>query len=217
MGAEPATGLEWLASALSGRAWRRIPDSACDARAAVALIVRPDPGPVAADPAPGGPALLFVQRAEVEGDPWSGHMAFPGGRHEAGDEDLLATAIRETREETSLRLSREDVLGALDEAHPWTRHLPSIAVTPFVAWYEGDDEVRASDEVRDHVWVPLSALRAREHRSAFTLRRGDRVASFPTIEYAGYTVWGLTFEIVRRFLEVVGQPDPRNGGGAGQG
>lgn len=209
MGAEWTGSREWLASSLSSRTWRRIPDGACDARAAVALILRPHPRAVEGERAAGGertaggPSLLFVQRSELEGDPWSGHMAFPGGRQEPGDEDLVATAIRETREETSLRLSRDDVLGALDEAHPLTPHLPSIAVTPFLVWYEGDGEVHPSDEVRDHVWVPLSALRAREHRSAFTLRHGDRVASFPTIEYAGYTVWGLTFEIVRRFLELL--------------
>lgn len=199
MGDEKRRARARLEAALAAGTPRRIPEDACDARAAVALILRPGRGRDEEDPF----ELLFVQRAEVDGDPWSGHMALPGGRREPPDPDLVATAIRETREETSLRLTRSDVLGALDDVHPFTSHLPSIAVTPFVAWYEGGGRVRRSREVRDHVWVPSLALLAHRNRSAFTLRREERIASFPTLEFSGYTVWGLTFEILSRFLEVV--------------
>src|SRR5262245_5919302 len=55
----------------------------------------------------GGPAeLLFIERALREGDPWSGHMAFPGGRRDRADADLVATSLRETREEVGLELGR---------------------------------------------------------------------------------------------------------------
>ncbi len=48
--------------------------------------------------------LLFIRRAEKSGDPWSGHMAFPGGHMESSDASLLAAAIRETQEEIGLDL-----------------------------------------------------------------------------------------------------------------
>ena len=48
--------------------------------------------------------LLFIRRAEKNGDPWSGHMAFPGGHIESSDTSLLDAAIRETREEIGLDL-----------------------------------------------------------------------------------------------------------------
>lgn len=208
MAVEPASARRRLGDALASRAPDRVPDSECDARAAVALVLQPT-SEAGADPGPElGPAggldrlsLLLVQRAELDGDPWSGHMALPGGRREPDDADLLATAIRETLEETSLRLSRGDVLGSLDDVHPFTRHLPAIAVTPFVAWYGGSRPVRGNVEVRDHVWIPLPVLGDRRHRSAFTLRSHERVVSFPTIEYRGFTVWGLTFEIIAGFLD----------------
>lgn len=210
MAVERGSARRRVAEALARAPSHRIPDSACEARAAVALVLRPGverepPRPTARteDPTLDRLSLLLVQRAEVEGDPWSGHMALPGGRREPGDEDLAATALRETREETALRLAREDVLGRIDETHPFTRHLPSIAVTPFVIWDGGAARVRGNVEVRDHVWMPLPALRDPRHRSAFTLRRGERVISFPTIEYGGFTVWGLTFEIIARFLDRV--------------
>ncbi|MFL5552493.1 MAG: NUDIX domain-containing protein, partial [Gemmatimonadaceae bacterium] len=58
-------------------------------KAAVALIFR-----VGEE---GSVELLFIKRAEYPGDPWSGQIAFPGGREESGDGSLAETAIRETR------------------------------------------------------------------------------------------------------------------------
>ena len=42
----------------------------------------------------GEPELLMIKRAEAEGDPWSGHIACPGGRMEPADRNLEVTAVR---------------------------------------------------------------------------------------------------------------------------
>ncbi len=66
----------------------------------------------------GGVEGLFIKRAQQAGDPWSGQIALPGGRREPADADLLATAVRETREETGIELTGVEQLGALDD-RPW--------------------------------------------------------------------------------------------------
>src|SRR5258706_10322856 len=84
--------------------------------------------------ADGEPELLMIKRAEAERDPWSGHIACPGGRMDPGDRDLEQTAIRETWEETGIELSRDGVvLGTLDDISPRTPSLPPLIIRPFVA------------------------------------------------------------------------------------
>jgi len=207
----------------SGRAWNgfpvrlagamrrtpsvRLPDAECDRRAAVILLLAPEPGGVLR-PGAEAPLLeqpvsaLFVLRAAHDGDPWSGHVALPGGRVEDDDADLVDTAIRETREETGIDLGRDAVLAPLDEIHPRSVHLPSIGVTPYVGWVDERPEIRENHEIAGHIWVPLPALRAPASRSTLALPgRPGRV--FPTIEYAGAVIWGLTHAIVEDFLRRV--------------
>ncbi len=170
----------------------RLPDSECDVRAAVTLLLAPEKGDAV--------SALFVMRAAHDGDPWSGHVALPGGRFESGDRDLLDTARRETREETEVRLSRDDYLGRLSDIHPRSVHLPSIGVTPFVAWLPRRPEVRENHELAGHLWVPVDVLASPDDRS--TLVRPTPVERvFPTIEYAGAVIWGLTLAIVDEFVQ----------------
>lgn len=181
----------------------RIAAREAEQRAAVALVLRPPDG-ADLDRLPVGELLaLFIRRAEAEGDPWSGHMGLPGGRVEPVDRDLSETARRETDEETGLLLGEEDLLGRLSDLHPRSPRLPSVAITPYVSRFLGDPDVKPSVEVHGHIWVPVRELRAPENRSRVVLERSGRRREFPSIEVQDRTIWGLTHEIVRRFLALL--------------
>ena len=97
-----------LRAALAARPGVRITtDDSSRRLAAIALVLRPGEGQAAT----GDPELLMIKRAEAEGDPWSGHVACPGGRMDPGDHDLEQTAIRETWEETGLLVELTGILG----------------------------------------------------------------------------------------------------------
>lgn len=177
-----------------------LPPGAADRRAAVTLLLTPEPE------MPGQIEALFALRAEVEGDPWSGHVALPGGREDPGDADLIETALRELREETAVDLPRSAFVGRLDDLHPRATHLPSIVVSPFVAWLAERPVVNENYELAGHVWIPLADLAAPDRRSSF-VRQTPEPREFETIEYAGARVWGLTLAIVDDFLRRIGR-DP---------
>jgi 8-oxo-dGTP pyrophosphatase MutT (NUDIX family) len=170
-----------------------------DARhAAIALVLRAS--------ATGSPELLLIRRAEFEGDPWSGHIACPGGRREPGDRSLEHTAIRETWEETGIDIARDgQILGALDDMTPTTKRLPPLIIRPFVAVVTPAVQPVASDEVAEAFWVPLAAMRERERwgRGLVDIAGlGEREVDVFT--HDEYVVWGLTHRALSQFLEYLG-------------
>lgn len=173
-------------------------------RAAVAVVLHAPAG--APGPAAPGPSVLFVKRAEYPGDPWSGHVALPGGRAEPGDATLWDTAVRETREETGLDLLRgARPLGALDELYPRTPTLPPIVVRPYVVAVASPGELALSGELAGAFWAPLDALRSPEvDRESAVRVRGGRTLIVPSFVYAGHTIWGMTERVIRELLVRIG-------------
>src|SRR5207244_3003698 len=105
-------------------------------------------------------------------DPWSGHLALPGGRADAIDEDLLATAARETLEEIGLNLhAGGQFLGRLPKLSPKNPRLPQIGITPFVAIAPPEFDLQFSDEVADAFWVSLPQLKQAGMSSHYTWTR----------------------------------------------
>jgi 8-oxo-dGTP pyrophosphatase MutT (NUDIX family) len=165
-------------------------------RAAVAAVLRPGPD---------GAELLFIHRAEDPRDPWSGHMAFPGGRVEPGDTDPMAAAIRETREEVSLELeSVAEHIGRLADMQAIGRGRPlSMVITPFVFAVEEYPPLVPNHEVAAIVWVPASFLNDRSNREKMPYRRGDLSLELPCYRYNGHLIWGLTLGMVDELLSLV--------------
>ncbi|MFQ5514195.1 MAG: NUDIX hydrolase [Myxococcota bacterium] len=171
--------------------------------AAVALILH--------ETKPGAPELLFIERATRETDPWSGQMAFPGGRHDPGDRDLEATAARETLEEVGVRL--EAPIGRLDDVLGGQQPHRRLLVAPCVYALEERPELHANHEVRSAVWVPLSWILQPESAVQHRFERAPFSGSYPAFRYERYVIWGLTYRITACLLTVLGHPLPSHQSG----
>lgn len=154
-----------------------------------------------------GPEVLLIRRAESARDPWSGHMAFPGGRQSEGDPTLLDTAIRETNEEVGLDLwSEAEHIGQLDDLQAIARGKPQeTIIRPFVFEVHRESPLRVDyREVAEALWAPLLPLYRGEVDTVRPYQwHGTRI-DFPAYDVGGRVVWGLTYQMLRSFFRILG-------------
>lgn len=142
--------------------------------------------------------LLLIRRAERDGDPWSGHIALPGGHQAPEDADLVATARRETYEEVGLELAPDELLGALDERSASAHgHFTGLVIAPYVFGLTRGAELRPNHEVADLIWAPLSRMARGESDVVKELERDGQRMSFPGYRVGEHVVWGLTHRVLQ--------------------
>jgi 8-oxo-dGTP pyrophosphatase MutT (NUDIX family) len=148
-----------------------------------------------------GLAFVLTQRTHKV-ETHKGQISFPGGVQDPVDENLLQTALRETREEIGLQSDRVFVLGEFDEYLSIT----GLVVTPFLGWISEPLELRPNpDEVEEILKVPFSTFR--DHR-LLRVERQTRAGLERDVyfyNYEGREVWGLTARIIRDFLQILAQ------------
>lgn len=158
-----------------------------DANAAVALLLKP---------ADQDFKILFVKRVESPTDPWSGQMAFPGGKRDMKDQNLKQTVIRETLEETNINLlDRCRFLGVMEPL----RSLPRLEmkILPFVILLEQEPEIKLNEELEWFVWIQLEELV--QHRGMVKFSFGE----VPAYIVGNSVIWGLTYRILENFVHIL--------------
>lgn len=189
--------LDEIRRALGGHAPRIIRPTA--KHAAVAAVLHESPH---------GSELLFIERAEHPHDPWSGHMAFPGGRVDPGDASAQHAAERETREEVGLDLAGADLLGRLDDVEGAPPGFDSLVVSAFVYHLGRRVPPTLNHEVRDVLWVPVGHLLDASRRVPFYWPREQRETHYPGILVGRperHVVWGLTYRFLELFFGAIGR------------
>jgi 8-oxo-dGTP pyrophosphatase MutT (NUDIX family) len=152
------------------------------------------------------PELLFIERASREGDPWSGQMAFPGGRRAPSDASLEATAARETLEEVGIELpaaiARLDDFTNLAQVRRFPELAP-VCVGPYVFELRERPALHCSDEVASAIWVPLHWILHPGSASTYELQHTAFQGTFPAFVYERYKVWGMTYRILECLAEAI--------------
>jgi 8-oxo-dGTP pyrophosphatase MutT (NUDIX family) len=166
-------------------------------RSAVAIIVRQ---------VDGGLEALMIKRADREGDPWSGHMAFPGGLSDHSDHNNLETARRETFEEVGLNAGQySECLGRLSDilARRHRGKKPMI-VTPYLFTIDEVPELQLNHEVADVLWVPLNFLADRTNRETMQWKMKQVNLTLPCYFYQQQRIWGLSLMMLDELVKLLG-------------
>jgi 8-oxo-dGTP pyrophosphatase MutT (NUDIX family) len=196
-GAPSALDLDEIRDQLARRAARTIEEGG-GPFASVAMIFAGGPS---------DPKMLFIERAHRLDDPWSGHMAFPGGRIHAADLDSRRTAERETLEEVGLDLTMAELLGRLDDQEGRRAgRLAGRSIAGYVYHLESPVPLELNHEVAEALWVPTSAVIDPRNRVDYTVNYGPGV--FPGILVGKpdrHIIWGLTYRFLQSFLTIVGR------------
>ena len=154
--------------------------------------------------------LCFIRRVEKKTDPWSGHMAFPGGRASPGDESARAIAERETREEVALDLRDSHLIGALSELPVRLGGVETSMVLSSFVYYVGAalPALTPNEEVAEAYWVSLDHLWDQRNATHLRLERNGESLVFPAIRLGEHLIWGLTLRVLTLFSDVLGRPLP---------
>ena len=145
--------------------------------------------------------LLIIKRAEHPNDPWSGHLALPGGRADATDAHLIATAARETWEEVGISLTMEEhYIGRLETHLPVNPRLPQIEITPLIAVAPNEMTLQLSYEVAEAFWMPVRALQASGLSETYRFRHQNTILKYPAYPSPHGAIWGITQRILTEFL-----------------
>lgn len=197
-----------LAQALAGASPEKLPERHHKRRSAVAVVLDND--------APKDASLLLIRRAQHERDPWSGHMAFPGGRQEKYDRNGLATAIRETHEELGFNIDAASeqgvarVIGRLSDFSTRKRAIPiDMIVSPYVIHIEQRPELVPNYEVDDALWIPLAYFADPANRDSLDFSFAGRDHAMPCVRYSDqHVVWGMTLKMIDELLGFAGSEIP---------
>lgn len=188
--------LAQLSGQIAARRARRMPGRRRMVRSAVAVVLR--------ETTHNGVEVLLMRRAQRAGDPWSGHMSFPGGRMHLEDASTRDCAMRETFEETGLDLTvTGEYIGRLSDVVT-RRHekFTPMAVTPHVFRLQGAVTWDSNHEVVELVWVPLSFLGNPANRERMVWKLGRVRWPLPCYFFEGRRIWGLTLLMLDELLLV---------------
>jgi 8-oxo-dGTP pyrophosphatase MutT (NUDIX family) len=155
-----------------------------------------------------GAEVLFIERARHESDPWSGHMAFPGGRVDPGDASGRAAAERETHEEVGLRLAEAELLGRLDDKQGNPQTQGELVISAFVYHHPAPGELSPNHEVEEALWFPLQGLLDRANHVHYTTRGEIEFPGILVGKPERHVVWGLTYSFLESFFHVIDSPLP---------
>ena len=144
------------------------------------------------------PCVILTKRASKLSS-HGGEIAFPGGKRDSTDRDIVFTALREAHEEVDLHPQQVNIIGQMDEAVS----LHKLKVTPCVGLIPASVKLTANLGELDSVFkVPLAFFLDANNRCDHLAKYQSKARYAPCYLYNGHLIWGLTSYMLMEFLNV---------------
>jgi 8-oxo-dGTP pyrophosphatase MutT (NUDIX family) len=140
------------------------------------------------------PKVLMIEKSK-QLNHHAGEIAFPGGKWTDDDIDLLDTALRETREEIGLTISRDDIIGQLENVKTLNS---GFTITPFVSVVDKITQLKTNFEVESILQIPLIPLLQTLDNDQDPLHQS--IQEMFTFTYNNKIVWGASARILKHLL-----------------
>lgn len=148
--------------------------------------------------------IIFIKRTSLQKkDKHAGQVAFPGGKKDQGDPDLMYTALREAEEEIGIDLSGVDILGPLT---PMYITVSKFLVHPFLAYSWKKPVLSKQDmEIEDILELPLHSFLETDAKKETRIRLSEGIIlnHVPAFQINGHIIWGATAMMLNEFIELI--------------
>jgi 8-oxo-dGTP pyrophosphatase MutT (NUDIX family) len=147
----------------------------------------------------------LIKRSQRDGDPWSGHLALPGGRPDESDLNHYQTAVRETFEEVAIDLGGCHYLGELPAVAPRMRQQVGPLIFPHLFWTDQTFEFSPNPQEVDSVFhLSVHQLFDSQNfeQKFFQMNNGETI-NLPSMRLPQGILWGLTYVIIIQLMEQI--------------
>jgi 8-oxo-dGTP pyrophosphatase MutT (NUDIX family) len=143
------------------------------------------------------PMILMTERSKIMNH-HAGEISFPGGTWEKRDVDLLATAIRETREELGLEISKPMVIGQLK---PVTTLNSGFKIIPFITILDELPKILASSEIASVLRIPLLPLLKTIENDKDSSHRS--IMEMYAFKFDNHLIWGASARMLKQIHDKI--------------
>ena len=131
-----------------------------------------------------------------------GEISFPGGKMSELDNDLLDTALRETKEETGLKISRDDVVGQLKQVITLNS---GFTIVPFLCILDGIGQLVPNSEVESFLHIPLLAFLDTLENDLDP--KHNSIQEMYTYTFEKNLIWGASARMLKQITDILKKED----------
>ncbi len=143
------------------------------------------------------PTVIMIERPKTMNH-HAGEISFPGGMWKQDDNDLLATALRETKEELDLDISGQEIICQLK---PVTTLNSGFTITPFVSILEMIPKLRPNSEIQRILHIPLMPLLKTFEDDLDPSHKS--IQEMYTFRYRHYIIWGASARMLKQIMNLL--------------